>query len=143
MSDANVVSPIYTHKINGVNVRYFKSPRIAEDGKPDLPWVSLSDIFDAIKYPANARKIVVQKGRSRFQAFRTLGTLEGVITVTCYSMAAALIDGAIATHLIPENSDQDYRDGAIVAAHTDNAHLTEVQQGQYLVDAMVARQEDV
>jgi hypothetical protein len=102
-----MITPLHVAEINGERLRFFKTP--FDDGKPDLPWHAVDDLYRIMKLPRSLRRHF----RERIGAARTIATAEGIIGISPHYQAQGAIKGMIEMKQAPASLENDY---ATVAA---------------------------
>ena len=87
-----LVSPLHVAAIDGVDVRFFEAPT----GRLELPWHSVDDLYDAMRFPPELKQIMLRRSRA-FPGgdFATVPTASGPVVIQSHVMAQGIVGAAI------------------------------------------------
>jgi hypothetical protein len=97
-----MITPLHIAEINGERLRFFKTP--LNDGRPDLPWHAVDDLYRVMKLPRGLRRHF----RERIRTVRTVATAEGLVTIGPHLLAQGAIDVMIAAKETSASVKNDY-----------------------------------
>jgi hypothetical protein len=89
-SMSELIKPLYIATIRGHQLRFFRTPN--NDGRPDLPWHCIDDLYHCMGLPRGMRKHFQKQMKSGpfRNDFRTVATLDGIVTIAPHYVAEAL-----------------------------------------------------
>jgi hypothetical protein len=93
-----MIKPLHVASIGGHPVRFFRTPN--NDGRPDLPWHAVDDLYRALELNREQRKGFLHMLRKR-GGIRTLATSDGIVIVAPHFIAQGCIDAMIDVGVAP------------------------------------------
>lgn len=128
-----MILPIATPLIDGVAVRFFKSP----EAGLHLPWHAIDDLYRAMLMPRGVRRRMLERSRPLAGSFlKTVATPDGPVVIGAHLVAQGMIAAAIAVGKIPVRFEMAYRLAAVEAMNALTAGLSDEDAMQYTFDAL-------
>jgi hypothetical protein len=116
-------------------VRFYRSP--LNDGRPDMPWCSISDILFATGYDKTARaRLAVTISRDYRERIRSVADpVKARLVIGCYVLAMDVLSAAMRRGFAHGSLIADLRDGCMEAAQKMLADRDPGEAALYLIDA--------
>jgi len=116
-------------------VRFFRPP--LNDGRPDMPWCSLSDILRATGYDKDARaRLAVTISRDYRERIRSIADpVKARLVIGCYVLGMDVLSAAVRRGFAHGSLIADLRDGCMEAAKKMLADRDPAEAALYLIDA--------
>ena len=109
-----ILKPIHTAVINGVNVRFFKTP--LNDGKPDFAWHSVDDLMKAANLSKDRIEFFMQTMKADHpNAYVTVATPDGLVTIAPHFVAQGFTEAMVAIGRTPASFPHEYHTAAFDA----------------------------
>lgn len=106
-----IKKPLYTQRINGRPLRFFKIP--IDDGRPDFPWHSFEDLMSAAKLPQAMLESFLRDARRDYpNQVRTIATADGVTTVAPHPHAQGFLAAAVDAKLLKKAAISEHLPGS-------------------------------
>lgn len=100
-----MIAVLYIGKINGGDVRFFRSPVQG----PDLPWHSIDDLHEALKLPRDLRRHFKRRLQGEWKKdVRTVATAGGITTIGPHFMAQGLIGSMVEMGIATTKTEVEY-----------------------------------
>lgn len=102
-----VDAAVHIEMVGTQAVRFFRSPRFAKTGHPDMPWHSCDDLWAALDIGSEARASIMRRLRADWIDPVTVATPDGIVVISPYVAGDVMIGEWLRLHGIEEGDTGD------------------------------------